>query len=105
MQRELEDVQLEIERLRGRLRYLEDRTDLSTITVLLFEEGAVAAEPGPFAKAWDNAKDTFAAVVSGVIVGAGFALPLLLMALVAYAVFRALRPRFGRAAAPTPADS
>jgi hypothetical protein len=105
VQRELEDVQLEIERLRGRLRYLEDRTDLSTITVLLFEEGADAAEPGPFAKAWDNAKDTFAAVVSGVIVGAGFALPLLLMALVAYAVFRALRPRFGRAAAPTPADS
>ncbi|MDQ3914878.1 MAG: DUF4349 domain-containing protein [Actinomycetota bacterium] len=103
VQRELEDVQLEIERLRGRLRYLEDRTDLSTISVSVTEAGAVAAEPGPFARAWENARDTFVAVVSGAIVGAGFLLPLLVLALVAYALFRIVRPRLGKTAA-TPAE-
>ena len=104
VQRELEDVQLEIERLRGRLRFLEDRTDLSTISVSVTESGAIVAEAGPFERAWDKARDTFVAVVSGAIVGAGFLLPLLVFALVAYAVFRIVRPKIGRAAA-TPADS
>jgi hypothetical protein len=97
VQRELEDVQLEIERLRGRLRYLEDRTDLSTITVLVAESGAVVAEAGPFEKAWRNAKDTFVAVVSAAIVGAGFLLPFLAFALLAYGIFRIVRPRLQRA--------
>jgi hypothetical protein len=103
VQRELEDVQLEIERLRGRLRYLEDRTDLSTISVSVTESGAVVAEDGPFAKAWDKARDTFVAVVSAVIVGSGVVLPLVVLGLLAYAVFRVLRPRLGKAA-PRPAE-
>lgn len=98
VQRELEDVQLEIERLRGRLRYLSDRTDLSTISVSVREAGTVAAGAGPFEKAWDKAKDTFVAVVSGAIVGAGFLLPLLGFALLAYVAFRLLRPRLQRVA-------
>lgn len=98
VQRELEDVQLEIERLRGRLRFLEDRTDLSTISVWVREAGAVTAAAGPFEKAWDKARDTFVAVVSGVIVGAGFVLPLALFALVAFLVFRFVRPRLPRVA-------
>ena len=98
VQRELEDVQLEIERLRGRLRFLEDRTDLSTISVSVAESGAVAAEPGPFAKAWDTARKTFMAVVSGALVGAGFLAPLAVFALLAYVVFRLVRPRLSRAA-------
>lgn len=97
VQRELEDVQLEIERLRGRLRFLEDRTDLSTISVSVTESGAVTAEPGPFARAWDKARDTFVAVVSGAIVGAGFLAPLVVLALLAYLVFRLVRPRLSRA--------
>lgn len=98
VQRELEDVQLEIERLRGRLRFLEDRTDLSTISVSVTESGAVTTEAGPFAKAWDKARDTFVAVVSGAIVGAGFLAPLVVLALLAYLVFRLVRPRLSRAA-------
>lgn len=98
VQRELEDVQLEIERLRGRLRFLEDRTDLSTISVSMTESGAVAAEAGPFAKAWDGAQKTFVAIVSGAIVGAGFVAPVAVFALLAYLVFRLVRPRLSRAA-------
>lgn len=97
VQRELEDVQLEIERLRGRLRYLSDRTDLSTISVSVHEAGAVTAGAGPFEKAWDKAKDTFVGVLSGAIVGAGFLLPLLGFALLAYVAFRVLKPRLQRA--------
>jgi hypothetical protein len=97
VQRELEDVQLEIEQLRGRLRYLEDRTDLSTISVMLRESGAVVAGAGPFEKAWRTARRTFVAVLSGAIVGAGFVLPLALFALVLYGVFRIVRPRLQRA--------
>jgi hypothetical protein len=93
VQRELEDVQLEIERLRGRLRFLRDRTDLSTISVSVTEAGAVTAAAGPFEKAWDNARGTFVAVVSGAIVGAGFVLPVAALAVLAYAAFRLLRPR------------
>ncbi|HEX2196976.1 MAG TPA: DUF4349 domain-containing protein, partial [Actinomycetota bacterium] len=97
VQRELEDVQLEIERLRGRLRFLEDRTDLSTISVSVVEAGVVTAEAGPFEKAWDTARKTFVAVVSGAIVGAGFLLPIVAFALLAYLVFRLVRPRLQRA--------
>lgn len=97
VQRELEDVQLEIERLRGRLRFLEDRTDLSTISVSLTEDGVVVAGDGPFEKAWDTARKTFVAVVSGVIVGAGFVAPIALFAVVLYLVFRLVRPRLQRA--------
>ena len=97
VQRELEDVQLEIERLRGRLRYLEDRTDLSTISVSVTEAGVVTAEAGPFEKAWATARKTFVAVVSGALVGAGFLLPIAGLALLAYVVFRLVRPRLQRA--------
>ena len=93
VQRELEDVQLEIERLRGRLRFLADRTDLSTISVSVTEAGAVTAAAGPFEKAWDKARETFVSVVSGAIVGAGFLLPLAAFALLAYLIFRLVRPR------------
>lgn len=98
VQRELEDVQLEIERLRGRLRFLDDQTSLSTISVSMVEAGAATAEAGPFERAWETARKTFVSVVSGVIVGAGFVLPLLAFALVAYLVFRLVRPRLQRAA-------
>lgn len=97
VQRELEDVQLEIERLRGRLRFLEDRTDLSTISVFVTEAGAVTADAGPFEKAWDTARKTFVAIVSGAIVSVGFVVPLAAFALIAYLVFRLVRPRLQRA--------
>jgi hypothetical protein len=94
--RELEDVQLGIEQLRGRIRFLKDQTSFSTIKLELVEEGIVAADPPPtsrIAQAWAEAKDMFVTVVSAVIVGAGFVFPLMiLLALVALAA-RVIWPR------------
>lgn len=99
VQRELSGVQMEIERLRGRIRFLDDQTSFSTITVNLVRADLAPPEPaGALGRAWENAKDTFVAVVSGVVVGAGFVLPVaFLLALIALA-YRALRPRLSQGA-------
>jgi len=95
VQRELQQVQLEIETIRGRLRYLEDQTTMSTISVGLREAGAVPARPGTLARAWEQAVQTFLAIVSGAIVAAGALLPFALLLLVGLIVFRLVRPRLG----------
>lgn len=93
VQREVAGVQLQIEELRGRLRYLEDQAAFGTITVSLAEAGAVPARPGPIRRAWERAVDVFVGLVSGLIVGLGAVIPVGLLLAVAYAAFRRLRPR------------
>lgn len=95
VQRELQGVQLEIERLTGRLRYLEDQTDMSTISMSLVEVGAPGHKPptGVLAKAWSRAVDGALAVISAVIVGTGVLVPIAVMAAIAFLILRALRPR------------
>ena len=93
VQSELQRVQLEIERLRGRITYLEDQTAMSTIELRIAETGALADPPGEFEKAWERAKDGLVAVVAGLISSLGVIVPLaLLTALVVFVVMR-LRPR------------
>ena len=95
VQRELQPVQLEIERLTGRLRYLEDQTDMSTISVSFFEAGAATPTPqGTIGKAWARAVELALTMVSSVIVGTGVIVPLALLLLLGYLVVRAMRPRF-----------
>ena len=95
VQRELQPVQLEIERLQGRINYLEDQTAMSTITVSFGPAGATPPQSAnAFERAWENAKETFLAVATALVVGAGFVIPIaILLALVALVV-RWLRPRF-----------
>jgi hypothetical protein len=57
------------------------------------EAGPVPSEPGTLERAWERATDTFSAVISGVIIGAGFVLPLALLALLGWVGWRVLRPR------------
>lgn len=93
VQRELSGVQLEIEQLQGRIDYLEDQTEFGTITLDLVQAGVAPPKPASaIAKAWANAKDTFVGVVSAVIVGAGFVLPIALLLLIGAAIFRVVRP-------------
>jgi hypothetical protein len=94
VQRELQPVQLEIERLTGRLRYLRDQADMSTISITFMEAGASAAEPkGTIAKAWARAMDLALGMVSAAIVGTGVIIPLGLLVLLGYLVVRTRRPR------------
>lgn len=100
VQRELSRIQLEIERINGRLRFLEDQTAYSTITARLTEEGAAAPRAaGVLARAWEQAKNTTLAVLSGVIIGAGFLLPLLVLASLGWVIWKIVAPRFGKAPA------
>lgn len=91
VQRELERVQLEIEQITGRLRYLRDRTALGTITVQLAEVGAAA--PGMLARAWDSAADVLAGLAYAGIVAGAIVVPLGAVGLAGFAVWRRLRRR------------
>lgn len=95
VQSHLQGVQLGIERLRGRIRYLENQTDMSTITLNFTEAGAPAPRTGTLEKAWERAVDASFAVLSAVIVGAGFVFPIALMIGVGFLVAGWLRPRLG----------
>jgi hypothetical protein len=97
VQNELTGVQLEIERLRGRLRFLEDQTAFSTITVRLSEAGVVApAEPGTLARSWEVARETTSTIVSGILIGGAALAPIAMLLLLAFLVFRLIKPRLGR---------
>lgn len=105
VQRELQTVQLLAEQLDGRLRYLEDQTSFSTITLALDEKGAPAvASSGVLQQAWNNATKTFFAVVSAVILGAGFALPLVSLLAIVLLIVRLVRPFLPWRSRSTPAQ-
>ena len=103
VQNQLERVQENIERMRGRLRVLEDQTSFSTLAVDVIEEGAKEEDPeeaGTLIKAWRDAVDGFMGVVSGVIVASGVLLPIAVMALIVALLVRRMRPRFERGPEP-----
>lgn len=103
VQNQLERVQENIERMRGRLRVLDDQTSFSTLAVDVIEAGAPKEDPdeaGALAKAWRDAVDGFLGVVSAVIVASGVLLPVAVMALVVALLVRRLRPRLEREPEP-----
>jgi hypothetical protein len=95
VQNELQRVQLEIERLRGRITYLEDQTAMSTIELRVAEEGAVGAPPGDFEKAWERAKDGLVAVIAGLIASLGVILPIGVLTLLVIYAFLRIKPKLG----------
>ena len=96
VQNNLSGIQLDIERLRGRLNFLEDRTSLGTISVALTEEGA--PEPtaaSAWSRAWTQAGDILEGLGAGsIIVVVGFILPFGVLFLIGFLIFKAVRPRF-----------
>ncbi|HXF72283.1 MAG TPA: DUF4349 domain-containing protein [Actinomycetota bacterium] len=104
IQRELQDVQLRIEEIRGQLRVLRDRTELATITVRIREPGAAireeiaARERRPdLGEAWARAVDAFLGVAYVVVVGLGYLVPIAGLAAVVLSGARRWRARAGRA--------
>jgi hypothetical protein len=96
VQQVLERIQLEIERIEGRLRYLEDQTALATISLHLVEEGApVATSKGVIARAWDAAAEGFVMIIAALVVVLGYTAPFAIatgIALVVYFRMRRGRP-------------
>jgi hypothetical protein len=88
VQRELQDVQLEIERLRGRLRWLRDQTDLSTIKVRVAEAGTAVEPAGTLLRAWRRALDALTAIASGVLVALVVVVPIAIVALLGLLLVR-----------------
>jgi hypothetical protein len=109
IQTRMQDVLLNIEQIEGRLRYLDSRTNFSTLTVGLTEvPGSMPIddpdEPGILERAIDQAGEVLLATIGGLIVGAAFVLPIALLALVGFGLWRAIaavrRPREGTSPAP-----
>jgi uncharacterized protein DUF4349 len=82
VERELARVREEIERMEGRLRFLKTRSQLSTLSVNLFEPAPIiASHPGEsvlgeaFKTAWRN----FVGVLAGGIASLGFVVPIVVL--------------------------
>lgn len=95
VQTRMQDVLLNIEQIEGRLRYLDSRTDYATLTVGLTEvpaDGPIPvaepSEPSTIAHAFDQAGEVLLATVSFLIVAAAVAIPIGMLVLFAYGVFR-----------------
>lgn len=102
IQVELQNVQMNIEQIRGQLRWLQDQVDLATITLGIREPGADGYTPddGPqIGDAWRQAVEAFLAVIVAIIVGAGYLLPITVLGWAALAGYRWFRRR--RAGQPT----
>jgi hypothetical protein len=99
VQNELQQVQLRMEQIEGQLRVLRGQTAYATIAVGIREVGApivqpVTARTPSLVRAWRQAWAGFLGVVSAVIVGLGYLLPVSLLGLAAWLGYRrAVRPR------------
>jgi hypothetical protein len=98
VQRQLSSIQLDLERARGRLQYLDDRIAFATISLEIHE--AVVAVPKPkedggfgIVEAWRKAGAGFLAVVGWTFVVLATAAPLLVLLALAVLVGRALLRR------------
>jgi hypothetical protein len=91
VQRRFDEVELEIERITGRLRFLDDQVERSTIEVEIVEASVPQAqtpeeiENPSLIQAWSRAIQGFLNVLAVTIVGLGYLLPLLIAAGVYFA--------------------
>ncbi len=103
LETQLNRVQLEIDQIQGQLRYLNAQTSISTLKVALSEsEPDVEAlsqtdERPSLGDAFSTATDGFLSVVSAMIVGLGYLIPIAIVAGIALAVITLARRR-GRGA-------
>jgi hypothetical protein len=97
VEHELERVRGEIERLTGRLNYLNQSVEMSTITVNVIEPTPIAGEDWGISEALGDAVRGFIESIKGLIIFTGFIIPILIYAgiiiLVVLGVKRKLLPK------------
>jgi hypothetical protein len=87
VQHEVSAVQLQIEQIRGRLRFLRDQTSFGTITLNIVERGAEEGV-GVIERSWNQALDGLVAIAGGVIAAIGYLIPIAVLALAGFFVVR-----------------
>lgn len=107
VQSQLNEVQLELEQARGRLRFLDDQVTFATISLDVHERQVLVAGDGGgwgIVDAWRTAGHGFVTVVGWIFVAAATIAPLLvLLALLYFAARLAVRrPLFRRSERPSP---
>lgn len=90
----LSQTQQEIEQLKGRIRFLDEHTAFSTITMSIYEAGVEVSNGGwGFVEALKDAVHAFVDNVGAILVFFGGALPVLaLLALLAWVAYKVIRP-------------
>jgi hypothetical protein len=95
VQSRLEEVQLELEQVRGRLRYLDDEVTFATISLQIHERLAPAApeenDGRGIVDVWRSAAHGFLTVVGWIFVGAATVAPFALLLLLAFVAARLVR--------------
>ncbi len=96
VQSRLNEVQLELEQVRGRLRLLDDQTAYATISLTLRERGAAEAaddDDWGVVDAWEDGAKAFVGVAGRAFVVIAGGAPLILLALAAFLAYRVVRRR------------
>ena len=84
-------AQQDLEQLKGRLRFLDEHTSYSTITMSIFEKGTEPVEPSSWGVggAFKDALHYLVRVFNGIVRGLGVLIPVLIVvAIVAYIIYR-----------------
>ena len=104
IQRQLQDVQMQIEQIKGELHQLHDQTTLATIDVMIHEPGVVPVKPQPvsarpsLSEAWSKALNGLLGVLYTVVVGLGYLVPVGAIVLLGVYVWRRVSVRPARPA-------
>jgi hypothetical protein len=95
----IEDTQLEIENIQGRLNFLKDQVAEATIQVEIRERHAPGEEAGAdpenptLTDSFELGVQGFLRVIGAIVVGLGYLIPVAVVALVVYSVVRLVRRR------------
>ena len=89
VQEQIDRVQTSLDQIEGRIRYLDNQVDLSTITVSLAEKEPVGADAGhSFTKTMNEGIAGLLAMIDLLIIALFVLLPLIVIGFVGYSVYR-----------------